>query len=103
MPETIAARVDFAAFIELAKTAQRDLNAKSVDDLNRMLADDRTGMVMAALEQRARFEDDARTQTTDEWTIGMLTAQAEWALPRNGEPSAVVVCHRCRRVICICG
>jgi hypothetical protein len=102
MPETVADRVDFLAFIELAKTAQRDLNELSVSQLNAKLPTDRTGMVMAAIEQRARFEDDARAVSDDEWTIGMLVAQAEWALPRNGEPSATVVCPHCKRVRCIC-
>jgi hypothetical protein len=74
---------DFAPFIQLAQTAQRDLNAKSVEQLNEMLPADRTGLVMASLEQRARFEDAARSQTTDEWTRGYLIAADEWALPRN--------------------
>lgn len=83
MPETLIARANFAQFIEMAKAQQRTLNEKTATQLNEMLSDDRSGLVMAALEQRARFEDDARTQTTDEWTRGHLIAAAEWALPRN--------------------
>jgi len=101
MSETVADRINLFAFIELAKTAQRDLNELTVQQLNAKLPADRTGLVMAALEQRARFEDEARSQSDDEWTIGMLVAQAEWALPRNGE-YATVVCPHCRRVRCIC-
>jgi hypothetical protein len=67
----------------LTATAQRDLNEKTVAQLNEMLTDDRTGLVMGALEQRARFEDTARSQTDDTWAQGYLIAAAEWALPRN--------------------
>jgi hypothetical protein len=67
----------------LTATAQRDLNEKTVAQLNEMLANDHTGLVMAALEQRARFEDTARNQTNDAWAQGYLIAAAEWALPRN--------------------
>jgi hypothetical protein len=79
----LTARANFAQFVQMAATAQRDLNAKTVAELNRMLVDDQTGLVMAALEQRARFEDDARRQSDDEWTQGFLIAADEWALPRN--------------------
>lgn len=103
MPETVADRINFFAFVELAKTAQRDLNALSVRELNAKLPTDRTGLVMAALEQRARFEDDARAQSDDEWTIGFLVAQAEWALPRNGDRNVPQPCLGCGRVYrCIC-
>lgn len=83
MSDTITGRANFAQFVELAKVAQRDLNEKTVTELNEMLPADRTGLVMAALEQRARFEDAARSQTADEWTRGALIAADEWALPRN--------------------
>jgi hypothetical protein len=74
-----------AQFIEMARKRQCQLNLMSVAQLNEKLAVDRSGLVMAALEQRARFEDDARTQTDDEWTRGYLIASAEWALPWPGE------------------
>jgi hypothetical protein len=83
MSDTITGRVNFAAFIELAKKQQRDLNEKSVPELNTMLATDQTGLVMGAIEERAYFEYDAREQSSDEWTRGHLIAAAEWALPRN--------------------
>lgn len=75
--------INFLAFVEMAKRQQRDLNEKTVEQLNAMLADDRSGLVMPALEERAYFEDDARERSSDPWVIGNLTAQAEWALPRN--------------------
>lgn len=72
-------------FVEMAQAEQRKLNLMSVAQLNKKLTTDRSGLVMAALEQRARFEDDARAQTDDEWTRGALIAAAEWALSWPGE------------------
>jgi hypothetical protein len=77
---------DLIAFIQLAGQTQRNLNLKTVAQLNEMLADDRTGMVMAALEQRARFEDTARTEYPhSEWDRGRMVAALEWALPWPGD------------------
>lgn len=78
---------DLIAFTRLAETAQRQLNLCTVEQLNDKLADDRTGLVIAALEQRARFEDTARTEyPNSEWDRGRTIAALEWALPWPNDP-----------------
>lgn len=74
----------------LVAAAQYDLNICTTKRLNDKLASDQTGMVMASLEQRAYFEDAARTAyPADEWQRGRAIAAMEWSLPWPGEPENI--------------